>query len=87
MTIKAELHTKTLMTKRLGMILMTRMKNKIHAETIVAIMMTMKFKIYAKTMTTKMMMIMTKIRIHGETLMTKMTMVMTIKIKIIQKRW
>lgn len=70
MTIKTELHTKILMTKRLDMILMTRMKNKIHGETIVAIMMTMmtiKFKIHAKTMTTKMMMIMTKIRIHGET--------------------
>ena len=62
MTIKTELHTKTLMTKRLGMILMTRMKNKIHAETIVAIMMmTIKFTLRVKTMRTF------KTGIHGET--------------------
>lgn len=60
------------------MILITRMKNKIHAETIVAIMMmTIKFKLHVKTMRTF------KTGIHGDTLMTKMT----IKIKIIQKRW
>ena len=62
MTIKTELHTKTLMTKRLGMILMTRMKNKIHTETIVAIMMmTIKFTLRVKTMRTF------KTWIHGET--------------------
>ena len=60
------------------MILMTKMKNKIHAETIVAIMMmTIKFTLRVKTMRTF------KTGIHGQTLMTKMT----IKIKIIQKRW
>ena len=38
---------------------MMRMQNKIHAETIVAIMMmTLKFKLHAKTMTSKMMMMM-----------------------------